>query len=93
MNEWTSTRDFATRVNNLIGGSGAGANRANGNTFLNADTTHDDGREDVLTGSSGIDWFLFNADGDGGVRDRVTDMSTFESMFAVDIDFIYVDPV
>jgi VCBS repeat-containing protein len=93
MNEWTSTRDFATRVNNLIGGPGAGANRANGNTFLNADTTHDDGREDVLTGSSGIDWFLFNVDGDGGVRDRVTDMSTFESMFATDIDFIYVDPV
>ena len=36
---------------------------------------------------AGQDWFLFNADGDGA-QDRVTDMSTFEAMFAQDIDFI-----
>ena len=93
MDEWTSTHDYATRVQNLLGGPNVGASRANGNTFLNPDTVHDEGREDILTGSSGNDWFLFNQDGDGGTRDRVTDMSTFESMFADDIDFIYVDPV
>ena len=93
MDEWASTHDYATRVRNLLGGPNVGASRANGTTFLNPDTVHDEGREDILTGSSGNDWFLFNQDGDSGTRDRVTDMSTFESMFADDIDFIYVDPV
>ena len=85
--------DYATRVRNLRGGPDATGPRANGTTYLNPDTIHDDGREDVLTGSAGVDWYLFNEDGDGGVADRVTDMSTFESLFAADIDFIYVDPV
>ena len=34
------------------------------------------------------DRFLFNQDGDGGTKDKATDMSTFEAMFAQDIDFI-----
>ena len=42
----------------------------------------------MLTGSEGQDWFLFNQDGDGGAKDKATDMRTFEAMFAVDIDFI-----
>lgn len=43
---------------------------------------------ELLTGSEGQDWFLFNHDSDGGVTDRATDMKTFEAMFAEDIDFI-----
>jgi uncharacterized delta-60 repeat protein len=92
MAEWTSTRDFATRVANLRGGPGAGANRANGDVFLNPGTVHDEGLQDVLTGSAGMDWFLFNEDGDGGAHDQATDMSTFETMFAADLDFIFGNP-
>jgi hypothetical protein len=55
---------------------------------LNALTVGDDTDEDVLTGSSGQDWFLFNRDKDGVVKDKVTDLSTFEAMYAQDIDFI-----
>jgi hypothetical protein len=49
----------------------------------------DDSDEDFLTGSAGQDWFLFNRDKDWVVKDKVTDLSTFEAMFAQDIDFIY----
>ena len=41
-----------------------------------------DRAKDVLTGSSGDDWFLFNSDGDGVVTDKATDLSTFESQYA-----------
>ena len=47
---------------------------------------HDDAAQDVLTGSAGLDWFLFNQDGDGGAKDKVTDLSAQE--FASDMDFI-----
>ena len=84
MNEWSRTdADFAARVNNLKNGGGL-----NESFLLNDFTVHDDGAADVLTGSEGQDWFLFNQDGDGSVKDRATDMKTFESLFAQDIDFI-----
>jgi hypothetical protein len=51
-------------------------------------TVHDDHVEDVLTGSEGDDWFLFNRDGDGGVKDKTTDMTTFESHYFEDIDWL-----
>ena len=51
-------------------------------------TVHDDHVEDVLTGSNGDDWFLFNKDGDGGVKDKATDMTTFESHSFEDIDWL-----
>ena len=47
----------------------------------------DDGAADVLTGSAGLDWFLGNQVG-GGVRDQVTDLSQYESLYAADLDFI-----
>ena len=47
---------------------------------------HDDHAADVLTSSSGQDWFLLNIDGDGGARDKVTDLHATE--FASDLDFI-----
>ena len=58
----------------------------NGSTFLKKTTVHDDGVEDTLTGSARQDWFLLNLDGDGGVKDKVTDRRGDE--FADDIDFI-----
>jgi Ca2+-binding RTX toxin-like protein len=83
--EWTRTnRGFQERVDQIMAGCGPD------NAFaLNTATVGDDSDEDVLTGSSGQDWFLFNRDKDGVVKDKVTDLSTFEAMFAQDIDFIY----
>ena len=49
----------------------------------------DDGCQDLLTGSAGQDWFLFNRDGDGGAKDRATDLSAGE--YAADVDFINRD--
>jgi hypothetical protein len=92
MEEWSRTdADFTTRVNHVKGptaGGSAGGN--NGAFYLNNETVEDDGAQDVLTGSSGNDWFLFNEDGAGdpAKRDKATDMKTFEEMFAEDIDFI-----
>jgi hypothetical protein len=48
-------------------------------------TVFDDGAADVLTGSSGQDWFFANLSG-GGVLDRLTDLSAAE--FANDLTFI-----
>ena len=84
MAEWSSARDYATRVANLSG-TGSGP-RLNGNTFLQANTTVlDDGIQDVLTGSSGQDWFWANYKGTGAL-DKITDLSAAE--FANDLDFI-----
>jgi len=91
--EWTSTRDYSTRIANLMGnGSGASFNaRLNDTVFLKPtgpDTTvYDDGAEDILTGSAGQDWFIFNADGPG-VRDRATDLHIGEFFTDLDMEFI-----
>jgi len=85
MDEWTRPgADFATRVNHLKGPAGG----LNGAFFLNDQTVHDDGVQDLLTGSSGSDWFLFNKDGDGDPtkKDKVTDASNVEANLAIDID-------
>jgi hypothetical protein len=62
MAEWTSGRDYATRVANLSG-TGSGP-RANGNDFLVAGgpgaTVFDNGAVNVLDGGSGMDWFFAN---------------------------------
>src|SRR5205823_4300592 len=80
--EWTSARNYATRVANLKG-TGTGPH-ANGSIFLITDglgsTVLDDGVVDVLTGDTGLDWFLFNVDGDGDPtkKDKATDLSAQE---------------
>jgi hypothetical protein len=60
MAEWTSGRDYATRIANLSG-SGSGP-RNNGSYFLIASgpnaTVFDNGAIDVLKGGSGMDWFF-----------------------------------
>lgn len=99
MAEWTSSRSYGDRVKNLRGDQSgreaAFAERANADNFLavtgNAQgrvtTLYDDDAADVLTGSAGQDWFLFNADGDNQAKkDKVTDLSAAE--FADDLDFI-----
>lgn len=85
--EWTADRCDYVRVANLYG-VGCGP-RNNGNVFLNDDTVHDDGVRDLLTGSSGFDWFFANLSlngDDSPVKDKITDLSWWE--FAKDIDFI-----
>jgi Ca2+-binding RTX toxin-like protein len=79
MKEWTSCHDYTTRVNFLRCGGGF-----NGSVVLTDSTVQDDGVEDKLSGDQGRDWFLFNKDGDGGVRDRVLDATSTE--FTTDID-------
>ena len=84
LSEWTRIDStFATRVNRLKNGGGL-----NLNYLLTDVTVHDDLAEDVLTGCEGDDWFLFNRDGDGGVRDKVTDLTRFEATYAQDIDWL-----
>lgn len=84
MQEWTrEDLCFFGRVLNLQNGGGRNQQYA-----LNDQTVHDDGVEDILTGSAGLDWFLFNRDGDEGVKDKATDMNLFELLFAEDIDWI-----
>ncbi len=77
MDEWTSQRSYQDRIANLNGtasGTNSGA-RANEEYFLLtgneqlAATLFADGAADVLTGSSGLDWFLLSLD-----EDRATDL-------------------
>jgi uncharacterized delta-60 repeat protein len=83
--EWTSSRDTVTRIDNLSG-SGTGT-RHNGSYFLNATTVHDDGARDVMTGSSGFDWFFANLGSESDpTKDKITDLSASE--FAPDLSFI-----
>ena len=58
--EWTSPHPYALRVNN-ISGVGNNPNKLNGDIFLIKGTTvQDDDARDVLTGSAGSDWFLYD---------------------------------
>ena len=85
--EWTANRWDYLRVANIYG-VGCGP-RNNGNYFLNDDTVHDDGVRDLLTGSSGFDWFFANLSlngDDSPIKDKITDLSWWE--IAIDIDFI-----
>jgi Ca2+-binding RTX toxin-like protein len=79
---WTDTsKSYNDRVSALTT-TGVGPNQS---IKLNANTVSDDGAQDVLTGSSGQDWFLANVSG-SGVQDKLTDLSASE--FATDLDFI-----
>jgi len=77
MAEWTRTdRTYEQRIANLRDGGGH-----NGSYRLNTTTVFNDTAEDVLTGGSGLDWFLFDA-----VLDRATDLN--DEAFIDDLDFI-----
>jgi Ca2+-binding RTX toxin-like protein len=75
---WTSDMEYDDRVAALR------ASPLRGEGDADEVTVFDDGAADVLTGSAGQDWFLFQADGEG--KDKVTDLSTAE--IADDLDFI-----
>jgi hypothetical protein len=77
-------------VQNLRDGTGTPTNRLNGGFFLNesADSAldtlladSDADLIDVLTGSSGEDWFIFEVN-----KDKVTSMSTIEAQQTETID-------
>ncbi len=96
MAEWSSTRDYGTRLANLMD-TGTGTNfqaRLNGTAYLKTTgpdaTVFDDGALDVLTGNAGQDWFIFNATG-SGVKDQVTDLKTGE--FFTDLDLLFINGV
>jgi hypothetical protein len=77
--EWNSSRNFAQRVDNLRDGSGTSI-RANGMYRLNDGTIMNDldaDQVDILTGSSGEDWYLYNS------GDKATGMSKSESGEAI----------
>ena len=59
-NEWASTTAFDTRIAHLLGTLIGGAN---GSTLLTSLTVIEDGAVDTLTGGSGRDWYLNNAEG------------------------------
>src|SRR5262249_10979085 len=80
MAEWGSQADFMTRVRHLQGTQAGGLN---GTVRLTDATVFDDGSVDWLSGESGRGWFLFNHERDGGVRDRVTDLTARD--FGTDI--------
>src|SRR5262249_19223410 len=76
MVEWSRTDlSYAVRVAHLQGGVGAGSVYRLTNLKV-----HDDEAADVLTGSSGEDWFFANIDGDGNsaAKDKVTDLQAEE---------------
>ena len=78
--EWANPdHTFAQRVDNLRDGSGT-SSRANGSFFLDDSTVHDDasadlmGMPDLLSGSSGNDWFIYKSG-----EDLVMSMNSAES--------------
>lgn len=81
-----SSNTFSGRVANL---DGSGLTGANGAAVLKAAgpnaTASDDADEDVLRGGDGADWFPANVAG-GVKRDRLLDLSAFESGFVDDLE-------
>src|SRR5262249_20745015 len=79
--EWTSSRDFTTRKNNLLGvGSGT---RLNGSYFLTLDKVFDDQKVDTLTGSGGQEWIFANTD--SVMLDTITDLAAGEVVTDIDL--------
>lgn len=78
--EWNSEADYESRVEQLR----AGVASDDETYALDVDAVFDDGLEDVLTGSSGQDWFLLDEN-----EDRVAGLDDEE--FADDLAFIQSD--
>lgn len=81
MLEWTSARTYEERLRNITDGSGTADGENEGYFLQWLNTVHDDLEEDVLTGSSGSDWFFANIN-----DDRITDLR--DDVFANEWEFI-----
>ena len=80
MDEWTRyDRDYQQRIDNLENGTGL-----NGPFRLDNTTVFHDLDDDKLTGSSGLDWFLFDLD-----NDRATDLH--DEVFTADLEWILAE--
>ncbi len=78
MKEWTrGDASYEVRIDHLTNGTGLNGSAVR----LNGATVGHDASDDVLTGSSGLDWFLFDA-----LRDRATDLH--DEVFSNDLEFI-----
>ena len=92
LNEWTSSRNYNDRRNNILGVSNSTYNqRRNGNYFLRSntsaalDTVFDDNDKDTLWGDSGVDWFFANIGNESGtVQDELKDSTNGESKSDID---------
>ena len=92
LREWTSPRDYSTRIDN-ISGVDTSQPRENGTFYLRTQddpvtkaderTVFGDGARDFLTGSNGDDWFFFNPEED---KDKTTDLR--DEVFANDLGWI-----
>ncbi len=81
IDEWTRTdQTYEQRITNLTNGGGANGDVKLLNSGANR-TVFDDSSNDVLTGSSGWDWFFFDPE-----KDRATDLN--DEVFANDLSFI-----
>ena len=71
--EWTSARDYSTRVANITDGSGS-TERLNEGYFLQpGSTVTNDTARDELTGGDSLDWFFVDA-----ARDLLLDLEELE---------------
>jgi Ca2+-binding RTX toxin-like protein len=78
--EWTRLeKEYQQRIDTLKAGTGEGSK-----VRLAADTVLNDWENDVLTGSSGLDWFFFDQR-----RDRATDLR--DEAFVSVLDFILAE--
>jgi hypothetical protein len=71
MAEWTSSHDYAARVNDLVNGGGLNG----GNTLTPGVTVYDDGSANVLNGGAGRDLFF------AGLLDQVRHLHANETDF------------
>ncbi len=84
MAEWTSDRDWLTRMLNLRDGSGS-TDRANNGYFLrDGETVHQDADADVVAISGGLDWIFLDP-----FKDRLATLN--DIVFVSDMDFIFGD--
>ena len=93
MAEWSSDRDYATRVDNLRGvGTGPRLNElyyliaADSQQPGSSATVFDDESCDLLIGCSGTDWFFANLvdEGDDGPRDLAIGLIGIEMLEDID---------
>ena len=81
LDEWTSANAFQNRVHNLKNDGGSTQASHNGTSYLNLTTLRDDtsiDQIDMLNGSSGNDWFIFQ-----GGEDKVVGESSLEELYDI----------